>query len=588
MKLAVDIVGRVHSHHPNIEDLISEATEIIKKDPILKTSFPFASNYLNVLRDAYERSVKNQQALDLPEFKRILNVMVGNLANYSNETFKALHTILSTPPPNKFKNDIYSIGLYLGVDLVAEGYSILVLRQSLDILLTPGTTFMTRFDELMNQFNRNYKIYDCHFLIKWPKDLINIDGFNITLTKDRPEAEFNDDEREFYNWNREGAILATTKIKAKDAFSARYLGEKQVEDLFAVGKLYQKNKEASVYEKALVKLVGTSPVIIGPDLTRLGYIKDPNLPKERINELAKVREQLTINDADQLNASLQFHKLANHASTDESRLVNLWIALESLIQDGGSSIIGRICRYIPKSCATRYIQRKVTAFAIDAKNLWKVSKTDDLLKHLKESHKGHLHYRDMLRIILDEKDGPLITGFAVIAAQNGLLLYRLSKLVDELASPENLASTLERNTRVVTWQLRRIYRTRNHITHKGISQNGTRQLIQHLNSYYITAYFNLIYDLYYNPEWSISDAFEHRLMMYDYTIQQLKNYEEKPFSFEMLLNMSLALRETCKEGAWKLKKEEAAVELPVAEAIAGVAPTETICLMQTTAIEAVT
>lgn len=560
MKLAVDIVGRVHAHHTNIEYLISEAEEIVKRDLILKRSFPFASDYLVLLKKSYEDNVKKQQSLDLPEFLRIVNVITGNLANYSNEAFKAIYTILSNPPPKNFQKDLYSMSLFLGVDLIAEGYSILALKESLEILLAPETSFIERYDKLKDTLNRKVMDYECHFLIKCPKDMRDIGGFDINLKSDRPEEGLSQSEQEFYDWNREGAILAITKTKAKDVFSARYLGEKQIEDLFAVGKLYLKNREASMHDKVLVKPGVAASVIVETDLTGLGYIKDPKMPRKRINEFVAVRQQLSSTDADQLNASLQFHKLATLAPTDESRLVNLWIALESLVQDGGTSIIGRICRYIPKSCSTRYIQRKVTAFAIDSKELWKQSDTSTILPLLTESQKGHLHYRDILRILLDKSPGPLIDGFAGVASQNELLVFRLSKLFDEFSTPENLAATLERNIQGVTWQLRRIYRTRNHITHKGISQNGIRQLIQHLNSYYITAYFNLIYDLYHNPCWTISDAFEHRMMMHEYVIGRLKNYKEKPLSFDMLLNMSLALTETCKDGAWKAKTEK--VEAP--------------------------
>ncbi len=556
MKLAAETVGRVHAHHPNIEYLIEEAEAIIKKDPILATSFPFASDYLIALKHSYESKVKNQEKLDLASFLRTLSVMRGNLGNYSNQIFDAVHSILAKPPA-QFKKDLYSLCLYLGTDLISEGYSTLALKDSVNILLTPGTEFIERFIQLKEMFSGKTTEYTCRFLIQWPKDLLEIDGFEINLTEDRP-AGTTSEEREFYAWNTQQAIVAVTKVEAKDLYSARYLAEKQVEDLFAVEKLYQKNKERTLYEKALITPNGDTGKMVSEDLTRLGLGKEPKLTRDRLTTFTKVRSKLSSNDAEQLDASLQFHKLALHAPTDESRLVNLWIALESLVQDGGSSIIGRICKYIPKSCATGYTERKVKAFAIDAKKLWASSETDELLEQLKqagngntESKRGYIDSRDMLRIILDGPYGPLIDRFAALAAKNQLLIYRLSSLVDEFSTPEKLASVLDSNINGVIWQLRRIYRTRNHITHKGISLNGIRQLIQHLNSYYIAAYFNLIHDLEHNPEWSIADAFEHRVNMYDYVVSRLKNYEQGPLSFEMLMDMSLALTDPCKKGAWK-------------------------------------
>jgi hypothetical protein len=549
----VDVVKRVHSHHVNIEYLLNEAAEIIKKDITLKTLFPFAADYLDKLKESYNSHVKNQNNINLAEFQRLINVMIGNLSTYQDKLFRQTHTILAKPP-DTFKKDLYTLALNLGVELISQGYSVLALRDSLEIILKPGLTFIKRFEKLHHEFNCKEKEFECYFMVKWPKELLDIDGFEVKLTAGRPAGEISKEEQEFYAQNKEG-IIAIIKVHAKDVYSAKHLGEKILEDLFAVSKLYQKNKETSLYDYTIVIAKGKSPALVGADLSRLTYIKDTKVPRERITEFAGVRHSLPRLDRDQLNASLQFHKLAMLAPTDESRLVNLWIALESLIQDGGTNIIDRICKYVPKSCATGYIHRKVLGFTIDVKELWRHSKTDTLLPKLEESTKGRIHFRDVLRILLDKQEGELIGGFAAVAAQNELLIYRLSKLVDEFKTPGDLAKSLERNVSGVTWQLRRIYRTRNHITHQGISPKGTRQLIQHLNSYYIITYYNLIYDLGNNKDWSIADALQHRLSMYDYFISRLKEYSQNPICFDALINASILLNDSGKEGAWKWLNE---------------------------------
>lgn len=549
MKACVEVVERVHAHHVNIEHLLEEITELAKKDLVIKRLFPFVPDHITRLKTSYISDVKNQSSLDLPQFKRLINVTLGNLTAYQERLFSSIHDILTTLP-GQYKIDLYSLALHLGVELVANGYSVLALRESSSILTTPGTTFIKRFEKLHKEFSGKTHDFECFFLVKCPRELIGIEGFGVSLTRERP-ANTTEEEDKFYSQNKEG-IAAIAKVKAKDVYSARHEGEKRIEDMFAASKLYQKNKDTTLYDYCLVKTRGKY-YLIEPDLSRLTYVKDTKTPRARISEFTKVRHSLQPTDVNQLNASLQYHKLATIAPTDESRLVNLWIALESLIQDGGSNIIERITTFVPKTSATGYIGRKIRAFTIDMKDFWQTSKTDALLPSLLNSTQGKIHYKDTLKIIVDKKDGPLISQFATIAAQNELLIYRLSKFVDDFMSPSATADTLERNVSGMTWQLRRIYRTRNFVTHKGSAPSGTRQLIQHLNSYYITTYYNLIFDLLNNPTWRITDALEHRVSMYDYFIDRLRKQDEEPpkrISCDMLLNMSVALHNIPEKGAW--------------------------------------
>ena len=109
--------------------------------------------------------------------------------------------------------------------------------------------------------------------------------------------------------------------------------------------LYRVTKQVTIkHELALVAGADGSRLCIGPDSSRLGYIKDSKNPNQNIAAFTKLQSRLEKEDAGQLNASVQYHKLALKAGTDDARLVNLWIALESLVQHGGESIIDRISR----------------------------------------------------------------------------------------------------------------------------------------------------------------------------------------------------------------------------------------------------
>jgi len=120
-----------------------------------------------------------------------------------------------------------------------------------------------------------------------------------------------------------------------------------------------------------------------------------------------------------------------------------------------------------------------------------------------------------------------------------------------MESQNSFRRTIERHYANIDWQIRRIYRARNHIMHKGFCRPGTRQLIQHLHSYYISTMHNLIGDLNKNEEWDISSAFEFRVSVYNMFIDLLKKPKEKPVTFNQLYNPKIWLMRTDKsESVW--------------------------------------
>ena len=317
--------------------------------------------------------------------------------------------------------------------------------------------------------------------------------------------------------------------------------------------LYKPNKKAVIrHNKTLIISEGSgSKRCINPD-SSLKYIRDARNAEDNIARFWELNERLSLEDAAQLSASLQYHKLALLSPTDEAKLVNLWIAVESLVQQGGKNIIDRITEYIPSSVAIGYVYLMMKAIPIDIRNVWKKLDTKTLRLKLSKSSKYILHPFDLLKILLDKKDGELITEFLTFIKDNPLLLYRIGCLwKDPFSKPKDLVKRLERHKKNIEWQLRRIYRARNYVMHKGICPLQTRQLIQHLHSYYIVTIHNLIHDLKMNSEWSISDALVHRFHLYEYFCKKLNNNEKA--TAEALFNPYLILFEKMETSAWDEK-----------------------------------
>lgn len=144
--------------------------------------------------------------------------------------------------------------------------------------------------------------------------------------------------------------------------------------------------------------------------------------------------------------------------------------------------------------------------------------------------------QDLLSILIDRKDGPLITTFLSFTSANTLLTFRVFRLWENIFnSPSRLSNHLKKHKQNVEWQIRRIYRARNQIIHQGACFAGTRQLIQHLQTYSITIN-NLVHDLVTHPRWDIEDALEHRLTTYEHFQDRLSKHDVKPVPQNSILN----------------------------------------------------
>jgi len=106
---------------------------------------------------------------------------------------------------------------------------------------------------------------------------------------------------------------------------------------------------------------------------------------------------------------------------------------------------------------------------------------------------------------------------------------------DTFQTPEVLRARLQTHKQKLDWQIRRIYRARNFVMHRGRSVPGLRQLIQHLHSYYIMLVHAIIHELRFRPEWGIAEVCESRKSVYADALRRLKTHEDYPVAIEDLL-----------------------------------------------------
>src|SRR5690606_11857091 len=178
----------------------------------------------------------------------------------------------------------------------------------------------------------------------------------------------------------------------------------------------------------------------------------------------------------------KLHALAMASDSVENQMINLWIALESIIpskpEDKEISNIEHIISSLLPFLSIGYVDRLVAKLTHDISN-WN---SFLLRKTLKPIQADNLTTKMVELMALDEHK-PSARKFAENFRDFHLLSDRFQYFCDLLSSPKNLHELLKRHNQRLEWQIRRIYRARNLIVHSGKTPSYTQILIENTHDY---------------------------------------------------------------------------------------------------------
>lgn len=517
-----------------VDSLIEEALSIKNSDILLKEEFSFVSNILDGLGKQIDK-VKSSGDFSTP--KRLIRLMEDNLTSYKKRLIDELQKILLEASPKKYQKRLYTLTLAFAVELNREGYSLSYLQSLGDLLKNHKVEcFEDRMNRFFDNTTGNSMLFECIFPVKInTRSLPSKKAFsNLKLLAPGELTATSDsqDEITLLEKSKRTPMLSAT-VRAPDIYSARSKTLEQLERLFAAFGLYHLDgmPEVQGHDALVYDNKGKYINVVGLDFSRLSYLKGSRNADKRLNNLADVYERLDEADQDRLNAVLQYHRLAISAHTDDARLVNLWIAIESLVRGKGGTIIGRICDLLPFSITTSYLQGVVRNLAIDLKIPWREN-GDALRTTLDCNEKFKLPLATLVRLMQQKKDDPGMEEFSKLVGHSPLLRFRICALQDRFfRKPNDLKKAIEIHCKHIDWQLRRIYRNRNYVVHHGTCSNDTRQLIQHLHSYLVMTLYNLVNDLTHNENWSILQAIEFRKEIYHFWLSQVNSLTPEEMVF---------------------------------------------------------
>lgn len=558
LNVGLEMARTVPKSFASLEYLLDEALEIAKADIIIKTRYPLMSKQLSILKELFTKS-KNDQLRNCDMLTRHVNSLLSQFDNYVDCIFQHVEDgLFKDVNDSQYKKDIDDLSMSLAIALSNLGFSHHFLQDALLILKEPATdSFQLRFSRLKQSTNTKRKDFTAYFPVRISlKDAIDKTIENVSFIKAKDvTGNFEPLEIGSFDKKYSNFILAKTDTTGMDEYSAYQKAAREIERALAMIRLFHFEGDAELLPEALLSSEKNIK-IIDPSNSNHNYLRNPKRPLKKIEELSFVLENLQPNDQERISSVLQYHRLAMSAHTDETKLVNLWVALECLVRISGTSVISNVCGLVTPSLVTHHMHAVIKNLAIDLRDAWRDKKAAEVL------HRsiGLVSDQRILDIPLDKLLGWLVQDdmeleikciYDKLITNNPLAVFRVDRIQQTyIKDYVQYSKVLQSHYKHIDWQIRRIYRARNLLVHWGKYSPNLEQLTQHLHSYLVLTLQNILTDLTWNRNWNISQALEYRAGLYRMICD--KESSSKFLSAKVILNPALLLKSSEAHNIWNL------------------------------------
>lgn len=175
----------------------------------------------------------------------------------------------------------------------------------------------------------------------------------------------------------------------------------------------------------------------------------------------------------------QLHSLALNSGSEQNQLINLWIALESIIPTNGSvSNIENVVSSTIPFLNMIYYKRLINKLIADI-FYWCRKEGSVALNNI---NGNSLHIK-FIKLLSLEENREALNRLKENTRDFHLLKDRIIFFENLFKSPKNIISGLNTHTDRLAQQIRRIYRARNLIVHTGNLPSYTSTLIENLHDY---------------------------------------------------------------------------------------------------------
>jgi hypothetical protein len=462
----------------NLEYIVDELVSNLRRDLVAKSLV--STDVEQMIKLLLNKEVK------VAEKKVVLELLCSEirLSKYKKENESLLSLALKR---NAGKNEVRGLVRSYITTLKNSGFSSnYLMNQSLDYFyygdkgVIESNQDIDKYILLFNSENKEYfSIFKASKLFSEISD--SCQKLNILVDSEDEKYQKQIRSGDIAFKAEDQVYVMVENIKAKDKFSARERSEERIDLMSTLLTLYHHKEHPQWDSECLVveKETGVSAKVGAPinPMHRCIDLK-PEKASKRVNAMIN---SFSLNDKSfrKFARSSELHSLALNSDSKENQIINLWIALESLIPESSEkSKISNLTDCVMPFLNIAYLERILKRFVADIYN-WR---RGALNKHLKGISGGSLQVKVAKLLVLEEhknKKDALFNDFGDFI----LLRNRAYYLGALLKNGKSMAKMLRSHDERVRWQIRRIYRTRNKIVHTGVTPSYTGILIENLHDY---------------------------------------------------------------------------------------------------------
>ena len=348
------------------------------------------------------------------------------------------------------------------------------------------------FKERMMPVAHNFDLYFIATdLIREISD--SIASLDADIVDDLPEELRDFARSRGFQKNANEVYVHIDGIRAYDKYSARNEAIRTLENLSNLFTIFHHKSRIFWRAEALANQCCTPGMVLVPaPKSAMDKVADMR-PGKASKELNRLINTLPMHNPSsvRLMRVADLHGICVSHPISENQLVNIWTALETLIPSNlsNSKIINIISSMLP-FLMKAYVGRLIERFTYDIL-IWNNWVAKKILKKVPSLAGASLVQRatDLLTI----KDNEEIRKELYAALRDfHLLRHRTFQLSEILSDPQKIEELLKAHEKKVTWQLRRIYRTRNLIVHSGRFPTYLSTLIENGHDYLDQVIFDLI------------------------------------------------------------------------------------------------
>lgn len=537
---ALKVIAEVENgniNEGNIKHVIDELCNTLDKDMVANELIPLPKKQIfSILKDPKSNTNKVKNIL------RILGNSTNNIVYHKKLEEKITKKI--TDNDNNFGIIRLLARSYI-TSLISHGYHPYFIRKTMLDFFWNGSGVISSCDsvkEFFSKFSFKEKKYTVYVVVDKIFTLYeSMEWLKFSSYEELPENIKSYKYNTFLNISNNEVFCIFTEVANIDPYSAWHGMENFLQLSANLINIFH-HKKKPVWQNKVIVIDMEDNMVYSvnqsiPPMLRCVDLKTPKA-EVKINNFIK-GFSLDDHSFSKFINSTSLHAMALHSDSIKNQLLNLWVAIESLVpsetRDQKDANIQHITKSIIPFLNIVYLSNLIDNLLRDLIR-WDFKITRKILKNIKGNN-----FRIKLVNLLSNDYYKSEFDMLLSKTKDFYLLEdRLKHFQSIFSSKRKIMETLNAHSKRLEWQIRRIYRTRNLIVHTGESPTYTATLIEHAHSYLDTIQ-NILINLASVPCKinSVTEGFDYMQLRYNFYLDNCcSSKDEKLTDEELLLLLS--------------------------------------------------